>query len=106
MQGIIAARLDTLTRDEKELLQAAAVVGKVFWSGAVSGMQERSRSEVEESLHGLERREFIRRERRSSVAGETEYAFRHILVRDVAYGQIPRGMRAERHVQMAAWLES
>jgi class 3 adenylate cyclase/tetratricopeptide (TPR) repeat protein len=106
VQGIIAARLDTLSRDEKELIQAAAVVGKVFWSGAVGGMQERSRAEVEEALHGLERREFVRRERRSSVAGETEYAFRHILVRDVAYGQIPRGMRAERHVQTAGWLES
>ena len=106
VQGIIAARLDTLTRDEKELLQAAAVVGKVFWSGAVAGMQDRQRTEVEDALHRLQRREFVRRERRSSVAGETEYAFRHILVRDVAYGQIPRGMRAERHVQMAAWLES
>ena len=41
-------------------------------------------------LHGLERRELVRRERRSSVADEKEYAFRHLLVGEVAYGQIPR----------------
>jgi tetratricopeptide (TPR) repeat protein len=106
VQGIIAARLDTLSRDEKELLQDASVVGKVFWSGALASMHDRERSTVEERLHGLDRKEFVRRERRSSVAGETEYAFRHILVRDVAYGQIPRADRAERHVLAARWMES
>ena len=48
----------------------------------------------------------LRRERRSSVAGETEYAFRHLLVRDVAYGQIPRPARAEKHRQAAEWIAS
>ena len=48
----------------------------------------------------------MRRERRSSVAGETEYAFRHLLVRDVAYGQIPRPSRAEKHQRSAAWIAS
>ncbi|MDQ2933385.1 MAG: AAA family ATPase [Chloroflexota bacterium] len=106
VQGIIAARLDALTRDEKELIQDAAVVGKVFWSGAVAQMRGGSRAEVEQPLHALERKEFVRREQRSSVDGETEYAFRHILVRDVAYGQIPRGERAERHAMAAEWIES
>jgi class 3 adenylate cyclase/tetratricopeptide (TPR) repeat protein len=104
--GIVAARLDTLAREDKELLQDAAVAGKVFWSGTLVHMRDRSLTDVEERLHGLERREFIRRDRRSSVAGESEYAFRHILVRDVAYNQIPRGERAERHVLAARWLES
>jgi class 3 adenylate cyclase/tetratricopeptide (TPR) repeat protein len=106
VQGIISARLDGLSRPEKELLQVAAVVGKVFWSGAVAAVLEDERAAVEQRLHALERKEFVRRERRSSVAGETEYAFRHILVRDVAYGQIPRGERAERHARAAAWIES
>ena len=104
--GIVAARLDTLDREDKQLLQDAAVVGKVFWSGTLVHMRDRPRSEVEERLHGLERKEFVRRERRSSVAGETEYAFRHILVRDVAYSQIPRGERADRHALAARWIES
>jgi class 3 adenylate cyclase/tetratricopeptide (TPR) repeat protein len=106
VQGIIAARLDGLSREEKEHIQDAAVVGKVFWSGALARMRSRERHPVEEVLHSLERKEFVRRERRASVSGETQYAFRHILVRDVAYGQIPRGDRAERHVLAAAWIES
>jgi class 3 adenylate cyclase/tetratricopeptide (TPR) repeat protein len=106
VQGIIAARLDALPREEKELVQHAAVVGKVFWSGALVTMSGESRDGVETRLHALERKEFVRRERRASVAGETEYAFRHILVRDVAYGQIPRAERGERHARAAAWIES
>ena len=38
MQGIIAARLDALSEEEKRLLQDAAVVGKVFWLGAVEAV--------------------------------------------------------------------
>ena len=57
-------------------------------------------------MHALERREFLRRERRSSVGAESEYAFRHVLVRDVAYAQIPRARRAELHRLAAGWIES
>ena len=58
------------------------------------------------SVHALERKEFVRRDRRSSIAGETQYAFLHALVRDVAYGQIPRAERAEKHRRAAEWLAS
>jgi class 3 adenylate cyclase/tetratricopeptide (TPR) repeat protein len=102
VQGIIAARLDSLPPEEKGLLQDAAVLGKVFWLGALG----RERWVLEERLHALERKEFVRRERRSSVAGETEYAFRHALVRDVAYEQIPRAERGDRHLRSAEWIES
>ena len=104
VQGLIAARLDELPREEKELLQTAAVIGKVFWLGAV--VDGGQRWAVEQLLHSLERKEFIRRERRSSVASETEFAFRHQLVRDVAYGQILRAARAEKHRRAAEWIES
>jgi class 3 adenylate cyclase len=107
IQGIIAARLDGLTPEEKDLLQDAAVIGKVFWAGAVAALDGRpSRAALEERLHGLERKQFVRRERRSSVADETQYAFVHLLVRDVAYGQIPRTARAEKHRLAASWIES
>jgi class 3 adenylate cyclase len=104
IQGIVAARVDSLPLEEKELLQAAAVVGKVFWTGALAGLRELPRWTVEERLHALERKEFVRRERRSSVASETEYAFRHVLVRDAAYNQIPRSGRAEKHRAVAEWI--
>jgi class 3 adenylate cyclase len=102
VQGIIAARLDVLDRDEKELLQDAAVLGRVFWVGGLA----RERHEAEAALHRLERREFVQRERRSSVANETEYAFRHALVREVAYEQIPRAQRGDKHRRVADWLET
>jgi class 3 adenylate cyclase len=98
VQGIIAARLDALPREEKELLQNAAVIGKVFWLGALEA--------TEQQLHALQQKEFVQRARRSSVEGQTEFAFKHLLVRDVAYGQIPRAERAERHRRTAEWIES
>jgi hypothetical protein len=102
VQGIIAARLDVLDREEKELLQDAAVLGRVFWVGGLG----QDRDAAEAALHRLERREFVQRERRSTVAGETEYAFRHALVREVAYEQIPRAQRGEKHRRVANWLET
>ncbi|MGH3117854.1 MAG: AAA family ATPase [Gaiellales bacterium] len=106
VQGIVAARLDALSEEEKALLQDAAVIGKVFWLGAATAIAGVERSAGEQLLHRLERKEFVRRERRSSVADETEYAFRHLLVCDVAYAQIPRARRAEKHQVAAGWVEA
>jgi tetratricopeptide (TPR) repeat protein len=72
----------------------------------VTAVGDRERWDAEELLHSLERKELVRRERRASVAGEVEYAFRHVLVRDVAYGQIPRARRADLHLAAARWIES
>jgi class 3 adenylate cyclase/tetratricopeptide (TPR) repeat protein len=105
VQGLIAGRLDTLEAGRKHLLQDAAVIGKVFWSGAVAAMGERQPREVEAALHELTRKELVRPARASSMEGESEYAFSHALVRDVCYGQIPRSTRADRHVRAASWIE-
>jgi class 3 adenylate cyclase/tetratricopeptide (TPR) repeat protein len=105
VQGIVAARLDGLPAEEKALLQDAAVLGKVFWSGAAASIGGIEPERAEQLLHELARKEFVQRERRSSVADESEYAFRHLLVRDVAYSQIPRGQRAEKHRLGAEWIE-
>ena len=102
LQGIISARLDDLPADEKELLHAGSVVGKVFWTGAINGRGV----DVGPVVQALVQKGFLRRQRRSSVAGEVELAFAHALVRDVAYGQLPRGERAARHRGVAEWLES
>ncbi|MGB2953726.1 MAG: AAA family ATPase [Gaiellaceae bacterium] len=107
IQGIVGARLDALAPQEKQLLQDAAVIGKVFWPGAVAALGDsQDRFELEERLHSLERKQFVRRERRSSVAEQTQYAFLHVLLRDVAYGQIPRTARIVKHVDAAAWIEA
>jgi class 3 adenylate cyclase/tetratricopeptide (TPR) repeat protein len=100
LQGIIAARLDGLPGAEKSLLQGAAVVGKVFWTSAIALDPASATS----TLHSLERKGFVRRQRRSSLEGESEFAFAHALVRDVSYGQIPRAERAQRHRAVAEWI--
>ena len=106
VQGIIAARLDSLADDQKRLLQDAAVVGKVFWTASLAAVNGSERIAVEQRLRSLVRKEFVRRERRASVEGESEFAFNHVLVRDVAYGQIPRADRADKHRRAAEWIES
>jgi hypothetical protein len=62
-------------------------------------------ADVVTGLHDLLRKELVRPVRRSSMQGEDEFTFWHILVRDVAYAQIPRAQRAERHRKAAAWIE-
>ena len=101
VQGIIAARLDLLDPPEKQLLQDASVLGKVFWRG---GVQALGAGAADDLLQRLVRKEFIRRERTSAMAGEPEFAFRHALVRDVAYAQLPRAARAEKHRLAAEWI--
>jgi class 3 adenylate cyclase/tetratricopeptide (TPR) repeat protein len=104
IQALIAARLDTLPAERKALLADAAVVGKVFWAGAVARMGDRDPAEVAEALRELSRKELVRPARRSSMAGESEYAFWHVLTRDVAYSQLPRASRATKHVAAGEWL--
>jgi predicted ATPase len=105
VQALIAARLDTLSSERKSLLHDAAVIGKVFWAGALAEMGGRELGEVEQALHELAHKELVRPSRSSSMQGESEYGFWHLLVRDVAYGQIPRAGRATRHQTAAHWLE-
>ena len=105
VQALIAARLDTLSAERKSLLQDAAVIGKVFWAGALATMGERDPRDVELALHELARKELVRPARSSSMQGEQEYGFWHLLVRDVCYAQIPRSSRAARHRAAAAWIE-
>ncbi len=104
LQALIAARLDTLSPARKSLLQDAAVVGKVFWSGALVAMGELDAREVEQALHELGRKELVRPSRTSSMQDEREYGFWHVLVRDVCYAQIPRRARVARHRAAAAWI--
>jgi class 3 adenylate cyclase/tetratricopeptide (TPR) repeat protein len=106
VQGIIAARLDALEAPDKALLADAAVLGKVAWVGALAALGEAQPAAVEQRLVALERTQLLRSERRSQVAGERQYAFRHALIRDVAYGQLPRSARARKHRLAAQWLQS
>jgi class 3 adenylate cyclase/tetratricopeptide (TPR) repeat protein len=105
VHAIVAARLDTLPAADKAVLHDAAVLGQIGWLGALAEITGRDREQLEASLDRLEAREFLRRAPASRVAGEVEYGFRHTLVRDVAYGQVLRAQRADKHRRAAAWIE-
>ncbi|MET0561478.1 MAG: AAA family ATPase [Gaiellaceae bacterium] len=105
VQALIAARLDTLAPELKNLLHDASVLGKVFWTGALATMGARARDDVLTGLRELVRREFVRPARISSMRDEEEFSFWHVLVRDVAYQQIPRAARGQKHVEAAEWIE-
>jgi class 3 adenylate cyclase/tetratricopeptide (TPR) repeat protein len=105
VQAVIAARLDTLPAERKALLHDAAVMGTVFWAGALAFMSGLDVRAVEEGLRTVTRKELLRPVRSSSVKGESEYSFQHLLIRDVAYQQIPRAARVQKHRTAAAWIE-
>jgi class 3 adenylate cyclase/tetratricopeptide (TPR) repeat protein len=105
VQAVIAARLDALTPELKAALTDAAVVGEVFWDGALAALGERSPAEVDAALRELVAKQLVHRVRSSSMAGEREFAFGHALAREVAYGELPRAVRAKKHAAVAAWIE-
>ncbi len=104
LQGIVAARIDGLPAATKEVLQDAAVLGKVFWTDALAELTGLAPQPLDDELRSLERQEFVRRERRSAVEGARQYVFLHAVMRDVAYGQIPRARRHDRHRSTADWI--
>jgi class 3 adenylate cyclase/tetratricopeptide (TPR) repeat protein len=106
LQALVAARVDGLPAGEKTLLQAGSVFGKVFWTDAVGAIVGESQLHLAQALRPLERKEFVRRERRSAVAGGEQYTFVHALVRDVVYGQLSRPDRSRWHRRAAGWIAS
>jgi class 3 adenylate cyclase/tetratricopeptide (TPR) repeat protein len=118
VHGLIAARLDALTPEVRALVQDAAVIGRVFWPGAVAAMDgtgtgtgpggagDDDGGAVQAGLAELERKQLVQRAQTSSVQHQDEYVFWHALVRDVAYAQIPRVGRARRHQAVAEWVEA
>jgi class 3 adenylate cyclase len=101
--ALLAARIDALPDDDKAVLQDAAVAGRVFWATALEAM--RPGRPVHESLRSLEEKGLIVTRPTSSLPGQTELWFRHVLIRDVAYGSIPRRRRAGAHAAVAAWID-
>ena len=100
IHAVLAARIDLLGAAEKSALQAAAVIGRIFWAGPVYELVA-----AEPDLRLLEERDLVRRRAGSSMAGEREYAIKHALTREVAYASLPKAARARMHAAFAAWLE-
>jgi class 3 adenylate cyclase/tetratricopeptide (TPR) repeat protein len=103
LEGLIGSRLDALPSREKRVAQHASVAGSTFWSGAVAYLDEAS-PEPDEALTELERRDVVLERETSSVAAEREWTFKHVLLRDVAYGRLPKTRRATLHLRFADWI--
>jgi predicted ATPase/class 3 adenylate cyclase len=103
LQALIAARIDHLSPEAKTLLQRASVVGRVFWRGALEHLSPDVEA-IDSLLDDLLQREFLLREPRSSISGETAYRFKHLLIREVAYTGLAKLARAQYHARFAEWL--
>lgn len=109
IQGVLAARVDLLNPTEKLILQHAAIIGRTFWLSALFELaSDLDRSTVEDALVSLARREFIvevEKHIRSPLEHDRIFIFKHVLIRDVVYSNIPRMRRSREHACVALWLE-
>ena len=106
VQAVLGARLDRLEEEELAVLQLAAVMGQVFWWGAVADLTPADRaSEVAGHLQTLVRKGLVRPDQRT-FAGEDGFRFGHILIRDAAYDSMSKRLRAELHERFADWVEA
>jgi class 3 adenylate cyclase/tetratricopeptide (TPR) repeat protein len=105
VQALLAARLDRLEPDERHVLTRAAVVGQVFYRGALDELVAPPlRPQVASVLLALVRKEFVVPSR-SDLGGEEAFAFRHLLIRDAAYEALTKEDRADLHERFAVWFE-
>ena len=103
--ALLAARIDQLPVEERELLERAAVAGDPFVTGAVRALADDEQDEdVDRLLASLLRKDLVRWVR-SSLPGEDAYRFRHLLIRDAAYDTMPKQHRADLHERYASWVE-
>lgn len=105
VQSLLAARLDSLERIERLLLQHAAVVGQYFWVGTLEQTAEEEGLDLAAVLDSLQDKDMLVPSTGSRLAGEREYAFKHVLIRDVAYGMLPKSVRCRKHEQVGAFIE-
>jgi class 3 adenylate cyclase/tetratricopeptide (TPR) repeat protein len=105
LQALIGARIDRLPAGQKVLLQRGSVMGRTFFAGALDHLSaEYDADELEDMLDDLLLRDLITRQERSTITGETAYRFKHVLIREVAYGGLSKSSRAEYHTRFAEWL--
>ncbi len=102
IQALIAARVDALPAEQKQVLQHASVIGRIFWQGALG--QLAPQLDVATLVDALVDRELVVVEERSTIAGEPAFRFKHGLIGEVAYGGLSKATRAELHAAFARWL--
>jgi class 3 adenylate cyclase/tetratricopeptide (TPR) repeat protein len=106
IRALLTARLDRLNQGERQVIECAAVVGRVFAREAVIHLcSEAVRPEVPANVQALVRKDLIRAEE-SSWRGDEVFRFRHALTREAAYGTVAKQARSELHERFADWLDA
>jgi tetratricopeptide (TPR) repeat protein len=103
LQALIGARIDRLPPPHRSVLRRAAVIGRVFWGGAIQHLSP-DIEDVGEAIDDLLLRDFLLPESRSSISGEDAFRFKHVLIREVAYAGLSKSARADHHARFAGWL--
>ena len=103
VQGVLAARIDRLSAEDKELLQTLTVLGREFPLGLVKHVTLRPDEELEHGLSRLQAGEFIYEQ---VAAGDVEYIFKHALTQEVAYNSLLIERRKLLHERAGEALES
>ena len=104
IESVLSTRIDGLDTTTKSVLQYAAIVGRRFWSGVLADAL--AGRPVDRELERLLEGAFVRSLPVSTVTGDTEYLFEHLLLQEVAYEGILRRYRAKLHTTVAGWLEA
>ncbi|OGO45227.1 MAG: hypothetical protein A2W37_03725 [Chloroflexi bacterium RBG_16_63_12] len=110
LTGVLQSRLDGLPPLEREKLQQASVVGRVFWENVVERLHNPESEAVEpsaavsEKLNNLSHKELIFRRDTSAFAEAQEYIFKHAILRDVTYESVLKRLRRIYHAQVAECL--
>ncbi len=104
VHSVLAARLDSLPRPERRVLQHASVVGHTFWEGSLGRIEAEERVDLTGALAALQEKDLVVPSAGSRLAGEREYAFKHVLIRDVAYSTLPKSVRARKHAEVGEFI--
>ncbi len=105
VHSVLLARLDGLPRAERRVVQAASVVGHTFWEGSIGDTDDPG-LDVGAALESLRARGLVVPTAGTRLAGEREYAFKHVLIRDVAYSTLPKAVRARQHAEVASFIST
>lgn len=107
LRGVLQARLDSLPKAERALLQKGSVIGRIFWDKAVERLnvdEDTTEAWDTDALNDIIERELVYPRAFSTFTGTHEYIFKHALFRDTAYETVLRSHRRIYHRQAAEWL--
>jgi tetratricopeptide (TPR) repeat protein len=105
VQALLAARLDSLDRFERRLVQQASVVGRIFWADALAPVADEEGRDLDRALSALRAKDIVVPGEGTLLTGEPELAFKHVLIRDVAYAMLPKAVRARKHYEVGGFIE-